>query len=528
MKKINWFLVLIFLLAFVLRVYMLNTIPAGFQSDGIDVGYVGKFLVLNGRDTAGNVLPLAFNKFGDFRPTGLFYLSGLVQLVLGSSVFAVGLVTAFFGAASVFVVFAFAGELFKKRQIAYFSSLFLAVLPWDIVLSRATHEAIVGYFFTILGFYCLLKFTYDEKRKKYLIYGALLLLVSYLFYHGLRTLTPLLLLAFWVFYRSRDLAKLTILFFILTFLIVISPYGGGRLGQIVFYKSPGASQKLQELPYADSSVKMARIFHNKAVVYSRDLVSTWVEHFSPSFLLLKGGYPERYMVPEAGLAYFTLILVVIAGLVYIAKKPREVGLIAAWLLVSPVQAALTYEDIPSVTRASFMIFPLVILGGVGLWWILELLKKPLWRRMFLAIFFLLMTLEIIYFMHQYLVHQKGYKGFFRGEGNTEISRYIIANQKNYDLILAPFEDNMPFYFLFFGNHFERNIRVDIVDSSSGFSYQNVKYLRISCSSQEASKYLGQKVFYIDEPSCEERPNLKEIYRVKRTDLTDAWVARAAK
>ncbi len=528
MKRVNLILVLIFLLALGLRVYMLNTVPTGFQSDSIDVGYVGKFLVLNGRDPAGNVLPLYFNKFGDFRPTGLFYLSGIFQLLLGSNVFSVGLVTALFGSISVFVVFLFTKELFGKREIAYLSSLFLAVLPWDIVLSRASHEAIVGYLFTILGFYFLLKFTRDDKKRKYLLIGAGLLLFSYFFYHGIRTLTPLLLLSFWLFYRNRDLAKVVIVFFVLTLAISVSPYGGGRLGQIVFYKSPGVAQKLQELPYADSSITVARVFHNKAVVYSRDVVSTWVDHFSPGFLLLKGGYPERYMVPEAGLVYFTLILAIIAGVIYVAKKPRETGLIIAWFLVSPIQAALTYEDIPSVTRASFMIFPVVILAGAGLWWILSLFKKRLWRNAFLTIFFFVMVLEIVYFMHQYLVHQKGYKGFYRGEGNIEISRFILSGRNNYDLVLAPFEDNLPFYFLFFGNHFDGSIKIDIADSSSGFQYQNVKYVRNSCPSHIADQYKGKKVLYVDEPSCEAMADAKEIYRVKRTDLTDAWVARVVK
>jgi hypothetical protein len=528
MKKFNLLLVLISLLAFGVRVWMLNTVPTGFDSDSIDVGYVGKFLIINGRDPAGNVLPLYFNKFGDFRPTGLFYLSGIMQFVAGSSVFNVRLATALFGSLSVFVVFMFTYELFKRREIAYFSSFFLAVLPWDIVLSRDAHEALVGYFFTIAGFYFLLKFASDVKRRKYLLWGAGLLLFSYLFYHGVRTLTPLLLLVFWLFYRNRDLAKVVVLFFALTFAIIISPYGGGRLGQIVFYKSAGAMQKLQELPYADSSVKEARIFHNKVVVYSRDVVSTWIEHFSPSFLLLKGGYPERYMVPETGLAYFTLVFALLAGVIYVAKKPRETGLIIAWLLVSPVQAALTYEDIPSVTRASFMIFPVVILGGVGLWWILTLFKKRLWRNAFMIAFFSVMLLEIIYFMHQYLVHQKGNKGLLRNEGNIEISHYIISQKDKYDLVLAPFEDNLPFYFLFFGNHFDRSIKIDIADNSTGFQYQNVQYLRNNCPSHLSDQYVGRKILYIDAPNCEKRPDVGEIYKVTRTDLTDAWVVRVVK
>ena len=74
-------LLLIFLLALAVRLLALSDVPFGFHNDEVDVGYVGKFILLNGRDPAGNILPLAFNKYGDFRPTGLFYLAGISQFI---------------------------------------------------------------------------------------------------------------------------------------------------------------------------------------------------------------------------------------------------------------------------------------------------------------------------------------------------------------------------------------------------------------------------------------------------------------
>lgn len=201
-------LLLIFLLAFILRVAWLGNLPSGFHNDEVDVGYVGKFMLLNGRDPAGNFLPLTFNKFGDFRPAGLFYIAGLSQLIFGTNVFAARLPTAFFGALSVWPIFYLAREIFKSSRLetnesslpltshsresgnqfqgrlrgsfdklrilsgfsiesrmtaarinskqaglnnfmAYSAAFFLAILPWHIVLSRAGHEAIVGYFFVL-------------------------------------------------------------------------------------------------------------------------------------------------------------------------------------------------------------------------------------------------------------------------------------------------------------------------------------------------------------------------------------------
>lgn len=101
-NKIFYFLILIFLLALFLRVFNLGSIPVGFHNDEVDAGYVGKFLILHGRDTSGNVMSLAFNKFGDFRPTGLFYLTGISEVLFGTNEFAARLPAAFFWGANCF------------------------------------------------------------------------------------------------------------------------------------------------------------------------------------------------------------------------------------------------------------------------------------------------------------------------------------------------------------------------------------------------------------------------------------------
>src|SRR3990167_11418260 len=336
-------LLLIFFLALFLRLIFLGSVPAGFHNDEVDVGYVGKFIVLNGKDPAGNILPLEFNKFGDFRPTGLFYLAGISQLIFGSNEFAVRLPTALFGALTVFPLFFLARELFssarapvgssshstssadsvsdrvqnrpvslralggtpsaaatprtslrttprevypersrgvmflrwlppllKPRQdksdvrgqlsnvsaqtVPLFAAFFLAILPWHIVLSRAGHEAIVGYFLITCGFYFLIKYLNDDSSKgarKLFVYAVLLLASSYLFYHGTRLIVPLLLFGVLAVWQNKTIFKITLLFLILTFLIMVSPLGRGRMMQVIFYKDPGSANKLRDLPAVD-------------------------------------------------------------------------------------------------------------------------------------------------------------------------------------------------------------------------------------------------------------------------------------
>ncbi len=504
-----------------MRTFKLGSIPVGFHNDEVDVGYVGKFLILNGRDPAGNFLPLAFNKFEDFRPTGLFYLTGVFELVFGTNEFAARLPTALFGALTVFPLFFLSLLIFKKREIALISSFFLSILPWHISLSRAGHEAIVGYFLIIFGLYFLLKFK-EAKDRKFLVFSLLFLVSSYLFYHGTRTLVPILLLGFLLLWRDKILVKTIILLTVISAAILLSPIGKGRLSQVVFYKNPDIVQKIKELPYADTNPTIARIFHNKVVVYSRELATNYLQHFSPSFLFLSGGYPERYAVPQTGLIYIVFAPLLLLAAFFFLKAPKLFILPIFWLAVSPIGAVLTYEDIPSVTRASFMIFPLVLVASYGFWVVFSL--KKLLRNALILVFAMLLFAEFFYFNHQYFVHQKGYKGILRDQGAGEIATYMLNHQNEYDLVLAQYGPNFPFYYLFFADIFDKNIRFDISNLSENFQYKNVLFTRDGCPSHRADQFVGKKVLYVDMADCEIKPKTQVLLFVMRQDSTVAYRA----
>ena len=597
-------LLLIFLLALFLRLFFLGSVPHGFHNDEVDVGYVGKFIILHGRDPAGNFLPLVFNKFEDFRPTGLFYLAGISQLIFGSNEFAVRFPTALFGALTVLPVFFLARELFghsnfkdsrsvrhlKKpfdqvlpktrhllsgltyasarrrlrrnlnhwfglassyflkwlplllrsqqvesdvkgqwsdvsaQTVALFAALFLAILPWHIVLSRAGHEAIVGYFLIIWGLYYLVKFL-NDKNKKFLVFSFLLLVSSYLFYHGTRLIVPLILLSFLPLFRSKVILKLSAVFVILTLLIVLTPYGKGRISQLIFYKNPGTLRKIAELPFADKgSIKSARIFHNKPVVYTREAISNYLQYFSPDFLLLRGGSPERYYVPEVGVVYILLGVFLFFGLIESFRGVKTRLLVLIWLFISPLPAVLTYEDIPSVTRASFMMFPLVLISTWGFCYLMSVFKGRFLKGVFLVFSLAILLAEIAFFYHQYFFHQKVYKGILRDDGAKEIVQYIAHQKGNYDLVVAPYGPNLPFDYLFYSNVFDRSIKVDIADRNTGFQYGNALFLRDGCPSHRADHFLGKNVLFVDEANCTVKPKKQEVLQVTRADLTVAFRA----
>src|SRR5258707_10847312 len=104
-KKI--FLVFILFLAFVLRLAFLGTMPAHLHQDEVLNGYVGRYILQNGKDPHGNAWPLFyFDNFGDYPNVLPMYISGISTYIFGINEFALRFPIALVGSLIVLPVFA--------------------------------------------------------------------------------------------------------------------------------------------------------------------------------------------------------------------------------------------------------------------------------------------------------------------------------------------------------------------------------------------------------------------------------------
>src|SRR4030043_303316 len=136
-------LFIIFLLALLLRVYKLGTFPIGFHIDEAKVAWNAYSILKTGKDDLGKSFSLYYNTFGDYRPTGIFYVTIPSIIIFGQSEFAVRFPSAFFGALTVISLYFFVAELMKsnKQKVKYSlsgmtASFLLAVSPWHIETGR--------------------------------------------------------------------------------------------------------------------------------------------------------------------------------------------------------------------------------------------------------------------------------------------------------------------------------------------------------------------------------------------------------
>jgi 4-amino-4-deoxy-L-arabinose transferase-like glycosyltransferase len=527
-------LAFIFSLAVILRIYSLYSLPQSFHTDELVAGYVGKYIWLYGQDIYGNIFPLYFDKFGDFRPIGIFWFSGLSALIFGLNEFAVRLPSALFGALTVVPVFFLVKELFKKEKIALLSSFFLAILPWHIVLSRATSEGVVGMFFLVISLY--FAFVYIRRHSfRFLALSLIFGLLTYLFYHVYRLLLPLIFLPLPIFLSNfKQRIKITIcvlIFFLVTLILSLTNFGSGRFSQVAFYKNESLTNTIEKFTIEEgqNNILMARIFHNKAVVYSREFIRQYLTYYSVDFLFEDKGLPDRYVVPNQGLLFYSFISILLLFFLYFypfSKAHKTVWFILYLFIIMPLPAALTNEDSPNVHRSMLMILPIVIMMGIGIHTFWHNSNKKI-RNMFVFVLSVILTFEFIFFWHQYSVHQQSYKPVFRNQGEKELILYVMKNRDKFKTIYMPLEGDLPLYYLFYTQRLDKLEKGTIQKRFKVKAIDNIKFVDVTCITDRIvhkKLVIEPKSLILESGDCPDNSKLKGDVIITRSDGTKAYKA----
>ena len=547
MPKLNTqtkLLILIFLLAFFLRTYRLSTFPYGFHADEVRVGWNAYSILKTGLDDRGNRLALYYNTFGDFRPTGIFYLTIPSIAIFGTNEFAVRFPSALFGALTVFPLYLFVKELRKKGKLsinhqpfAIIAGLLLAISPWHISVSRATSEVVIALFLALFGLYLLLK-GLNEKRVKNFLLSFVLLGASYLFYHSARLFVPLSVFSILIFYlkeiKKQKLTKIVFLIFaglsLLTLLFASNKQARGRFSQVSIFNDLDIQYELTRMPFEEgpNKVFIARLFHNKPSVYARRFINEYTKYFSSNFFLESTTpKPARYQTVGIGLLTYVEVFLFILGLIVIAKG--QASSLPLWfLLLASIPAALTTEDSPNLHRALFMLPFISIISAYGFSYLQGITKK---ERIITNFAFLLLTLNLIFFLHMYFVHNKVHLPLYRNVGAKELALYLNEVQDSYDkIILTNIPDDPYPWIAYFTDQDPEAFNKDAVARELGvWSHKNFVFTGQRCPSRDAfEKPDVKRLLVVDAEGCATESNLKKrsdviiLERILRPDESEVY------
>ncbi len=528
----------IFVIAVFLRFYNLSNYPVGFHIDEASLGYNGDSLLLTGKDDNGNSFPLYIDMFGDNRPSGYHYLTIIPIMVFGLTEFSTRFPGALFGSITVFAIFFLVVTIFKSKSLGLISAFLLAIAPWHLVLSRASAEAIVALFFILSGFSLIIN-SLQSQKLPFLFSGTLSVSFSFFFYHTPRIFVPLLFFSLLLFIFStlrkykNNRYKISLIgsflfLSILVFILVFFVKGGtGRYSQVNIFNFPETklviAEQIRENGVAKTNNLVTRSFHNKVVNYSFAFVSNYFEYFSGRFLFIKGGLPIWYNVPRMGLLYLVILPFAIWGAILLAVNKNKIYKIPLmWLLIAPVTAAITTDDVPNINRVVVM-FPMIeIIAAYGF---LNIINKIRLRLKLIAILLtsIFLLYNFLYFLEQYFIHAPIHKNWYRNEGFGEMVKAVKSSYTDFDKVIVT-KDAGGIYplVLFYMNYDPMTYQSEGSPKDKEYTgFGKFFFVPQACPSRDKDDRFpkADKIIYIDKGECESKaPIKKTIYRKDGTTV----------
>src|SRR3989344_3833487 len=128
----KYFLIGIIILAAILRLWKLSSVPVSLFGDELDVGYQAYSILKTGRDYSGNSRPLHFRSLAEWRTPFYLYSAVPTVAIWGISPLGVRVPAAVFGILSIWLFYLLTKEITKNEKIGLIGAAVLTFSPWHI------------------------------------------------------------------------------------------------------------------------------------------------------------------------------------------------------------------------------------------------------------------------------------------------------------------------------------------------------------------------------------------------------------
>jgi len=484
-------LFLILFLAAILRLWNLGGNPPHLTPDEASIGYNAYSILKTGRDEYGELLPIIFKSFGDYKPGLYIYTVVPSVAIFGLTEFAIRLPSAIAGVFAVWLLYKVVYQLFSKKSFPfntkYFAlttSFLLAISPWHIHFSRGAWEVNLSFTLTLAGIYFFLK---SFNKPKNLTLSAIFFALTLITYQGAKLSTGIVMLIFGIVYW-KDITKwfkkerkplILGLFFglIISLPIIMSMFTGkaGRLTVFSVFSYPRSKEYVQAmLDHANESIGDINylLFHAEGFNYVRGILGRWFNHYSDKFLFFQGDWPNpRHSAPNHGMLLLGELVIIVIGIIAMLRNSsRETRLVWLWLLLAPLPSILSRDQVHAI-RAHNMLVPLMIILTFGIFYIVKLAQK---QKLIIKVTSLLLLVGLyvgsyIYFLDAYFVHLPMHNSKYWEYGYKQIVEIVTPIQGNYKTVRFQQSFAQPYiYFLFYQKYDPAKYQEQAKLVSSGF------------------------------------------------------------
>lgn len=456
-NKIGWLLISALVLAAVLRLWHLGSVPPSLTPDEAALGYNAYSILHTARDEYRKLLPVIFKSFGDYKPGLYVYLTVPSIAALGLSEFSTRLPSALFGVLSVYLIYLLARLLFANRQsLATFSAFVAATNPYLIYFSRAAWEANVSLTLTLAGIYFFLK---SFEKSKFLILSFSLFALTLLTYQGAKLSTAIVVLilicVYWKEFWQEEkkyLAGGVVAGIIISLPIVFSLFNGqaSRLNVFSIFSYHRPPEEIQK--YSDS---FYYLFHSETLNYKRAIMGRWFNVFSGKFLFFEGDTENPVnTAPYQGVLLLSDLLFLPLGFFAIFKNKLQKGhiFVLLWLILAPLSAAIS-RDMTNAVRSLNVAIPLIVVISFGLTYFLQK-----FGRLGFVLAFTFYLLAFTYFSDAYFVHVPAHYSNYWRYGYKQVVEVVTPLESKYKKIVVEQSFNQPYiYFLFYSPRIVNNL-----------------------------------------------------------------------
>ncbi|MDQ3098195.1 MAG: glycosyltransferase family 39 protein [bacterium] len=446
---------IIFLLAFIIRVYNFTEIPAP-HVDEISFGYSTYSLLKTGADEFGVSFPLILRSLGDNKLALYSYVTIPAVLLFGLNEFSMRLPSTLLGLASIPLLYYFTFLYTKDKRVAVVSALLLALLPWHIIFSRTANEVVLQLFLLLVTF-AAWRVYLDSGSTKSLIVTSVTAVLALISYYSSFIFLPATAVVFIFLYRKSIRKKAVIpLFFIFTvcaFVVVTQPLD--RVNQTSVFKHGEVEALLQEALQEQGNggnTLISRALYNKVTVASSIIMRNVSNQLTLDYLFLKGDPSySRYSLPGQGPIYIGLLLFILAGIYfsidkYLREKNINLLFILAWAMLGLLPTAFSFEN--TIQRSTILLPPLMIFGAIGIIKFVDFAKATGSKQILLyGAGTLLAAYSLLFFINAYFVRMARHEPWHRNGYMKETYESLQYFQSIYPRIIVT--HSAPAEFLFY-------------------------------------------------------------------------------
>lgn len=406
------------IVTFFLRFYRIAVNPPGLFQDEAAMGYSAFSVLHTGRDEYGQVLPIAFRSFADYKLPLYVYFTVVPVKILGLNILSTRITSVVLGTLSGLLLFMLVKELFGRDK--WFLGLTVyavySVSPWSLMASRSGYESNLGLFLILAGI-LLQVIAARRKRFSLLLLAAVFYALSCWAYITYKLIAVILFPIISLILRNQT-KKAILAFGCLLFL------AGPQFGLLFF---AAGNNRIASLTSISGNTQVYR------------MTARYAAYFSPRSLFFDPDPDPGKSYPEVSTFFPWMFFPYIVGLFSFAawERSRSKFILATILAVAPIPAAVAQDPFATI-RSLPLVIPMAIIIGLGLTKIFTKLS-PKWLGPLLVIVSLIQIYSSVFVL---LPHERGDQW---GYGYEQLNRLVDA----YPNLPVLFDDPRGVYYIEF-------------------------------------------------------------------------------